>query len=657
MKKQHLRIKDLPEFKRPREKLEKTNINFLTNSELLSILLGSGVKGINVKKVAENLLNKFGYNLFNANIKDLTEIKGIGKVKAEQIVSAFELAKRFIIKDQSKITIHNSNDAFSLCKELTNKRQEHLVVLYLDPLNQLIKKEIISIGTVNSSLVHPREIFAPAYINNATAVIIVHNHPSAGGDCNPTIEDRKVTEKLLRAEEISGIKVIDHIIISKKGYFSLVDSYNQDNKVNYFKSGYEQISLSEYYPFFQNKKYLETSQKKYKDSSFNFKNIRQTDGIHGLHVYPAVMAYPIADYLIDTYSKEDDIVLDPFMGAGTTLVEANLKKRYSYGIDINPLAEFITKVKLTPLEPSILKNELENILKNVNILESYIPKVKNINLWFKGYVIDELGKLRHAISQIENNDIKDFFKISFSETIRAVSNCRNGFKLHRYSEKDLEKHNPKVKESFFKKSIDNIYRLNSIKDKLSEKHWFKIIKHISEIKDKEIDLIVTSPPYGDSKTTVAYGQFSRFSLEWLGLENINVDRESLGGRIIKDPVYDVYSESLFNTLDKISIQSKKRAKEVFAFFYDLNKYLKEFARVVKPNGFMCVVIGNRTVKGFQIPTDEIIVELCRNNFLHHKTIIREIPNKRMPAKNSPTNIVGQTVSTMLEEFIIIFERK
>jgi DNA repair protein RadC len=654
--KRNLKIKDLPEFERPREKLEKTNINFLTNSELLSILLGSGIKGINVKKVSENILKKFGKNILTTTVKDLTEIKGIGKVKAEKIVAALELAKRFINEDKSKIKILNSSDVFNLCKDLINKRKEHLIVLYLDSLNQLIKKETISIGTVNSSIVHPREIFAPAYLYNATAIIIVHNHPD--GDFNPSKEDQRITAKLLKVEDLSGIKIIDHIIISKEGYLSLLENHTQNRKINYFKSGYEQITLSDYYPkFYEIESYNNSFKKKYKDSSFDFKEIRQTKGIHGMHVYPAVMAYPIADFLIDEYSNENDIIFDPFMGAGTTLVEANIKKRYSFGIDINPLAELITKVKLTPIRKEMLNETLEDILIKIEETEPDIATVKNLHFWFKDDVILELGKLKKVIWKLENIDIRDFYKVVLSEIIRSSSNCRNGFKLHRYSEKDLIKHNPNVKKLFFKKSTENIERLDFQKKSISKKYWYKIVKNISEIDNKKIDLIVTSPPYGDSKTTVAYGQFSRFAIEWLELDNINVDRESLGGKIINRPVYDIYSELLFDVVDNISKQDKKRSNEVFAFFYDLNKCLKEFARVLKKNGFMCIVVGNRTVKKLQIPTDEIVVELCRKDFFHHKTIVREIPNKRMPRKNSPTNIVGKTVNTMLEEFIIILERK
>lgn len=654
--KKNIKIKDLPEFERPREKLEKTSINFLTNAELLSILLGSGIKGINVKKLSENILHKFGKDILTTTVKDLIEIRGIGKVKAEQIVAALELAKRFINEDKSKIKIMNSNDVFNLCKDLINKRKEHLIVLYLDSLNQLIKKETISIGTVNSSIVHPREIFAPAYLYNATAIVIVHNHPD--GDSNPSKEDQEITAKLLKIEDLSGIKIIDHIIISKEGYLSLLENYNQNRKVDYFKSGYEQITLSDYYPTFYHKKtYTNIVQNKYKDSSFDFKGIRQTNGIHGMHIYPAVMAYPIADFLINKYSNKNDIVLDPFMGAGTTLVEANIKKRYSYGIDINPLAELITKVKLTPIKKELLKNALDDILTKIEETEPDIATVKNLHFWFKDNVIIELGKLKKIIWQLKNSNIRDFYKIVLGEIIRSASNCRNGFKLHRYSENDLNKHNPDVKALFIKKAIENIDRLDSLKSVFSKKHWYKIVKNISEIDDKKIDLIVTSPPYGDSKTTVAYGQFSRFAIEWLELDNVNVDRESLGGKIINRPVYDIYSELLFDVVDNISKQDKKRSNEVFAFFYDLNKCLKEFSRVLKKNGFMCIVVGNRTVKEIQIPTDDIITELCRKNFIHHKTIIRDIPNKRMPRKNSPTNIAGKTVTTMLEEFIIILERK
>jgi hypothetical protein len=176
-----------------------------------------------------------------------------------------------------------------------------------------------------------------------------------------------------------------------------------------------------------------------------------------------------------------------------------------------------------------------------------------------------------------------------------------------------------------------------------------------------VDIIVSSPPYGDSHTTVAYGQFSRLSLEFLGYDETSVrtiDKVSLGGVPSKTVIHDLKSKALSKTIEDIKAKDAKRVQEVLSFYEDFNHCVKEIDRVMKIDGYICFVVGNRTVKGVKIPTDEIIVELfkAQNTYDHIQTIIRNIPNKRMPSKNSPTNVIGKLESTMNEEYIVILKK-
>ena len=184
----------------------------------------------------------------------------------------------------------------------------------------------------------------------------------------------------------------------------------------------------------------------------------------------------------------------------------------------------------------------------------------------------------------------------------------------------------------------------------------------TSIPDGEVDLIVTSPPYGDSRTTVAYGQFSRLSLQWLEFDKKTVseiDKVSLGGIPTRELENPLESPTLQNTVDMIAVKDPKRAKDVLSFYIDFNKCVEELHRVTRKGAFLCFVIGNRTVKGVQIPTDEIIIELfnAKNNYKHRNTFIRNIPHKRLPKSNSPTNIRGNIAATMNEEWIIILEKE
>lgn len=217
-------VHDLPLSERPRERLLKHGIEALSAQEILALILGRGIKDESVIVTAQKLLSTFGNlkNIAAASMEELTKIKGIGPAKAAQIKAAFELSKRLedsSDKDQ-KATVKSPEDAIKSVKnQLKGKKKEHFLVLSLDTRNHLINTQTISIGSLDSSIVHPREVFKEAISSTAASVIFAHNHPS--GDPTPSEDDIKLTKRLVEAGEILGIEVLDHIIICDKEYISM----------------------------------------------------------------------------------------------------------------------------------------------------------------------------------------------------------------------------------------------------------------------------------------------------------------------------------------------------------------------------------------------------------------------------------------------------
>jgi len=217
-------VHDLPLSERPRERLLKHGVEALSAQEILALILGRGIKDESVIVTAQKLLSTFGNlkNIAAASMEELTKIKGIGPAKAAQIKAAFELSKR--VEDSSdkdqKATVKSPEDAIKSVKnQLKGKKREHFLVLSLDTRNHLINIQTISIGSLDSSIVHPREVFKEAISSTAASVIFVHNHPS--GDPTPSEDDIKLTKRLVEAGEILGIEVLDHIIICDKDYISM----------------------------------------------------------------------------------------------------------------------------------------------------------------------------------------------------------------------------------------------------------------------------------------------------------------------------------------------------------------------------------------------------------------------------------------------------
>lgn len=213
-------IKDLPEHSRPREKLRERGPRALTDEELVSAILGMGTAGVDVRTMARHVMVLIRENKESLTLKQLLEVPGMGLAKAAQILSAFELARRHLLK--VTIKIENGKDVLNLLADLAEKKQEHFICISLNGAHELIEKRIVTIGLLNKSQVHPREVFADVIADRAAAVIFAHNHPS--GELTPSNSDLKIHEQLTEAAKILGISVLDHVIVSKNGYFSFQEA-------------------------------------------------------------------------------------------------------------------------------------------------------------------------------------------------------------------------------------------------------------------------------------------------------------------------------------------------------------------------------------------------------------------------------------------------
>lgn len=454
---------------------------------------------------------------------------------------------------------------------------------------------------------------------------------------------------------------------------------------------------------------------------WDFRDDDTKEYTHGLHNYPAMMVCPISRNIIKLVKEIQPVhaLLDPFSGSGTVLVEGMLSgiKKIA-GNDINPLALLLAKVKTTTIEHSVLAGEAKKLLHCVfvrraalsNVLgtiDSYIadtlglditdrdgwgkeapkylrqyceernlavniPDFKNLGYWFRPRVILELSIIKSEIEKIENADVREFILVALSETIRFVSNRRNGeFKMFRMPVDKVKKFDPDVFGEFSRILLRNIEKMQDFCGAL---HAADVHSEVSvfgdnactleDVPNDTYDLIITSPPYGDSRTTVAYGEYSRLSLQWINLfdlterEIMGVDRSLMGGKKYKNGFeFALQSETLRKSLEKIQSVDVERAGDVYSFYVDLDAALKSVAKKTRSGGYQFWVVGNRTVKEEVLKTDIIIAELAPQYGLTPVfTVDRNIPNKVMPSRNSPTNISGATGSTMTMEHIIILRK-
>jgi DNA modification methylase len=405
------------------------------------------------------------------------------------------------------------------------------------------------------------------------------------------------------------------------------------------------------------------------NDSWDFATANTKEYTHCFHAYPAMMIPQIARKLIEDYKTADtELVFDPYCGSGTTLVEAKLKGIASVGTDLNPMARLVARTKSSTYDVAILKETkmffVSKLLINYDkSIEVELPTFFNIDYWFSQDVINKLAYIKYLIFTEIDPSVRDFFLVPFSETVREASYTRNGeFKLFRMEQTKVDIFNVNTFELFIRKVERNFKGyLEFHKDAnpciTSDVYDFNTCTDIPDgILDKGVDLIVTSPPYGDSFTTVAYGSFSKLSNQWLNIEEAGqIDKILMGGTKRQFDIPTIHSAEL--ELIQLKANDVKRYQEVMLFLFEYQQSINNVSKVVKENGIVCYVVGNRRVKDVQIPLDYITAEFFENNgFEHLNTFVRRIPNKRMPSKNSPTNKTGELASTMVNEYIVVMQK-
>jgi len=213
-------IKDMPEHSRPREKLREKGASALSDEELVAAILGMGTAGVDVRTISKQVAGLIREHKEALKLDHMLGVPGMGLAKAAQILSAFELARRHLVKDAVKISC--AKDALPLLTDITGKQQEYFLCISLNGANEVIEKRVVTIGLLDKSPVHPREVFADVIADRAAAVIFAHNHPS--GDLEPSQSDLQLQEQLTEAGKILGIRVLDHVIVSRKGYYSFQEA-------------------------------------------------------------------------------------------------------------------------------------------------------------------------------------------------------------------------------------------------------------------------------------------------------------------------------------------------------------------------------------------------------------------------------------------------
>lgn len=385
---------------------------------------------------------------------------------------------------------------------------------------------------------------------------------------------------------------------------------------------------------------------------------------HGLFPYPARMIPQIAERLISVYWPDKDqrtgLIVDMFCGSGTVLVEASLRGIPSLGIDINPFAVLLARAKTTPVEESALalaKEKLRSYLHRFSgaPVNECIPSFHNLYHWFKPAVVAQLSYLRYAIDQLEDESVQGILKIVFAHTVMRCSNV--DWKSSRYiralPESKLETHNPDV-FVFFQGTLGNMenkLRAYSLKKEANAEVKQGDARCLS-ISDGEVDLIITSPPYGEERNTIPYIRWSRLFLLWLGFsqeEIRDLETRALGGadtQLISQS--GVPSSTFWNAVTGVP---EKRLREALPFMVDYLSCLREVQRVLRPGRRACIVIGHRSISRKLIDMGRVSKELAEAAGLRHETTyFRYIPKKMIPW-------TGPTGKTIGQESIVILAKE
>lgn len=405
--------------------------------------------------------------------------------------------------------------------------------------------------------------------------------------------------------------------------------------------------------------------------SFSDKTRKDTAYItHGYHRYPAKFIPQIVSRLAEKYTNKGDLIVDPFGGCGTTVVESKVMGRPSIAVDINPVAILIAKTKATPINPTKiekeflnLKNKLENYSENIKII---IPDHERIDYWFKPEQKRKLAFIFAEILKIKDQNVRDFFFCGFSNILK---NCSIWLQKSNKPTRDFSK-KPSDPIKFFSKQVKMMLRGNEqIFNLLSEKGYLKISSKVVctdakkiPTEDNSVDLIVTSPPY---VTSYEYADLHQLTALWLEYtKDLSDFRKRFIGTSYNNKKNLVLNSELAERIrgDLLKID-KKTAEEVSTYFNEMNQVFVEMKRILKKGGKTCIVVGNTSLKGVEILNAEVFAEQLQNLGLKIVDIIkREIPSKNLPsvrdkktgkfAKMSDKN----KISVYPTEYILIMEK-
>ncbi len=405
--------------------------------------------------------------------------------------------------------------------------------------------------------------------------------------------------------------------------------------------------------------------------SFSDKTRKDTAYItHGYHRYPAKFIPQVVSRLVERYTKLGDLIVDPFGGCGTTLVESKVMGRSSVAVDINPVAVLITKAKITPINPVKIEKEFEDIKKR---LEAYSEKTKvkapeheRIDYWFKPEEKRKLAFIFAEISRIDDQDVQDFFFCGFSNILK---NCSIWLQKSNKPTRDFEK-KPSEPVKTFLKQIKMMLRGNErLFEMLSERKYLKVPSKVVctdartiPTKDNSVNLIVTSPPY---VTSYEYADLHQLTALWLEYtKDIGDFRKRFIGTSYHSKKNLILNSSIAENIRKELMEiDQKTAEEVSTYFSEMNQVFTEMKRMLKKGGKTCIVVGNTSLQGVKILNAEVFVEQLQNLGLKVTDIIkREIPSKNLPSVRDKktgkfASITDKNkVSAYPTEYILIMEK-
>lgn len=429
------------------------------------------------------------------------------------------------------------------------------------------------------------------------------------------------------------------------------------------------------------------------DIDWTFEGVDTRRLTHGLHPYPARMVPQIPETILSHYKQmgvveEGDVVYDPFSGSGTTAVEARLAGLNAEANDINPLACLLTLAKSRPLDSNLLDRARRKFLDGLKeklqrtrqeyangaidaeisgVRDGWFPEPQLYELLAIRDRIDRLSRILEEHTEANERDIRDvvrFLRVALSSTTRQVSYQRNGeYKRYRISKEDRPNHDPDVYALFTDELAEDVEQAQSysrrVDHALSTEVHYADSREARDIADDSADIVITSPPYGDHRTTVAYGQFSQDPAIVAGRygydEMKDVDKTGLGGSYSLEPLDELerWSDALAATLDTLR-EKNGRAADALDFFTDYYAVMEQVARVLKPSQPVVWVVANRTMSRVNIPTYLITKELCEHlGFEHRQMLAREIPTKTLPWENAPENMPGVKGELMANENLVV----